>query len=102
MMEIVYGPVILACLWKSLAFGALMALLLPTLLRRGEGGPVGLGERLGVGLAASGFFGLAHLGLVCAADGFPPRIIQSTAGLLATVAVLGLVLVQRGRLTPAR
>ncbi|MDX2158536.1 MAG: hypothetical protein SFW09_18705 [Hyphomicrobiaceae bacterium] len=94
MMEIVYGPLILACAGKSLAFGILVAAALPLVeaALSARAGQRGLVRRLGLGLLSGGLFGLAHLALVCAADGYPPRIIQSTALAMAIVAAAGLTL----------
>lgn len=98
MMEIAFGPVVLACFRESLVFGVLFALLVPQiqmLLNRSR--TVGLGQRIGLGLVAAGLFGLTHLLVVCSADGFPPRIIQSAGVALALVAALGTVVVARQR-----
>jgi hypothetical protein len=99
MMEIVYGPMILACATKSLTVGLLAMLLVqmaPSVRR------IGLGGRLGLGFLAAGLFGIAHIAIVCSADGFPPpRIVQSTALALIVLAATGAVLMRRGRLTAA-
>lgn len=97
MMEIAFGPVIVACAAKSLAFGLLFAVLFPLVERRLAPGrrATSIGRRLGLGLLGGGLFGLAHLTIVCAADGFPPRIIQSAAVALALLALSGFGLVRR-------
>jgi len=96
MMEIAFGPVIAACALKSLVFGALFAILFPMIeTRLAKGAPAsGIARRLGLGLLGGGLFGIAHLAIVCAADGFPPRIIQSTAVALALIAATGFMLVR--------
>lgn len=97
MMEIAFGPVILACATKSLAFGVLLALLIPALEAR-LGAPVprtGPARRLGLCLLSGGLFGLIHLAVVCAADGFPPRIIQSAAAMLLMTAAIGALIILR-------
>lgn len=95
MMEIAFGPVVLACAAKSLAFGILFALVFPIVELRlaSTARASGLAQRLGLGLLAGGLFGLAHLVVVCAADGFPPRIIQSTAAALVMLTLTGTALV---------
>jgi hypothetical protein len=56
--------------------------------------------RMGLGLVAGGAFGLADLAIACASDGFPPRIIQSTAAGLVMIVASGLALMRwRRRLT---
>jgi hypothetical protein len=99
MMEIAFGPVIVECALKSLMFGALFAILFPMLeTRLAKGAPgAGLVRRLGLGLLGGGLFGLAHLAIVCAADGFPPRIIQSTAVALTLIAAAGFALLRTAR-----
>jgi|LNFM01.1.fsa_nt_gb hypothetical protein len=96
MMEIAFGPVIAACALKSLMFGALFAILFPMLeTRLAKGTPAsGIVRRLGLGLLSGGLFGIAHLAIVCAADGFPPRIIQSTGLALLIIAATGFTLVR--------
>ncbi|MEZ5816019.1 MAG: hypothetical protein R3D44_02930 [Hyphomicrobiaceae bacterium] len=100
MMEIVYVPVVLSCALQSLAFGALFAATFPFLERRFgrlEGTPSsGFVRRLGLALTSGAVFGLTHLAIVCAEDGFPPRIIQSTAASLAVVALAGAGLIRAG------
>ena len=89
MMEIVYGPAIAACALQSLLFGLVFALSLPHLEVRCtgilRGGAL---RRTGLGLVGGGLYGLAHLTLVCANDGFPPRIIQSTGVALILVGIV--------------
>lgn len=98
MMEIAFGPVIAACALKSLAFGALFAILFPMLeTRLAKGAPAsGIVRRLGLGLLSGGLFGIAHLAIVCAADGFPPRIIQSAGILLLIATLAGLAILALG------
>ncbi len=106
MMEIVYGPVIAACGQKSALFAAFVAVVLPAVMSRMSVGPSAwsLTRRAGLGLLAGGLFGLVHLVVVCAADGFPPRIIQSTGIALALTAMLGTLLLWRAstRTAPSR
>ncbi len=99
MMEIAFGPVIAACALKSLVFGALFAILFPMLETRiaSRAPATGLVRRIGLALLGGGLFGIAHLAIVCAADGFPPRIIQSTAVGLALVAATGFTLIRSVR-----
>ncbi len=93
MMEIVYGPVVLECLRQSAMFGALFAILWPMLMRRFAGSNMASkAAYFGVGLIGTSAYGLAHLVTVCAADGFPPRIIQSTGLALLIVGLSGIVL----------
>jgi hypothetical protein len=101
MMEIAFGPVIVACALKSLMFGALFAILFPMFeMRFAKGAPAsGIVRRVGLGLLGGGLFGLVHLAIVCASDGFPPRIIQSTAVGLAMIAATGFALVRNSRPT---
>jgi hypothetical protein len=100
-MEIVYGPVLLACAIQSAVFGILFALLFPAIAKRLGSTVGGLSRRAGLALLAGGLFGLAHLVIVCAADGFPPRIIQSAAIMLALAAALGLGMIARAGNQPA-
>jgi len=101
MMEIAFGPVIAACALKSLAFGVVFALAVTLIEARFRAGsaPSTLARRIGLGLLAGGIFGLAHLAIICAADGFPPRIVQSAALGLLLVALAGLGL-SRARRQP--
>ncbi len=103
MMEIAFGPVIAACALKSLVFGALFALVFPMLeTRLAKGAPAsGIVRRLGLGLLSGGLFGIAHLAIVCAADGFPPRIIQSTAVALLIISATGFTLIRSAHKTAA-
>jgi hypothetical protein len=99
MMELIYGPVVMTCAAKSVAFGLLFALAFPAILTwRTEGRfqPT-LVQRMAIGLAATGFFGLGELALFCAADGYPPRIIQSTGVAFAMLALVGVALIARSR-----
>lgn len=97
MMEIAFGPLVLACAAKSLAFGILFALLFPVLeARLGRSNPSsGMARRFGLGMMAAGVFGLTHLVVVCAADGVPPRIIQSTGLALVMLSTLGFAVLAR-------
>ena len=97
MMEIAFGPVIAACALKSLAFGALFAILFPMLETRiaGSAPVTGLVRRLGLALLGGGLFGIAHLAIVCGADGFPPRIIQTTAVALVLMAMAGFAMIRK-------
>jgi len=99
MMEIAFGPVIVACVAKSLVFGCLFALLFPMLQRRLGAGAAGRGllRSMGLGLLGGSLFGIAHLVIECAADGFPPRIIQVTGLALLVTAAIGAALVARPR-----
>ena len=96
MMEIAFGPVVLWCAVESLAVGIAAALLLPLLIPATSRLRLhGLKGRLGLMLLTGGLFGLGHLALFCAADGFPPRIIQSTAVALALTAAAGAAMLAR-------
>lgn len=97
MMEIAFGPVVLACITKSVAFGILVAMLAPVLEARiGRTlGTSSVARYVGLGMMAAGLFGLTHLVVVCAADGFPPRIIQSTGLALIVLSTLGLTMMAR-------
>ena len=97
MMEIAFGPLVLACAAKSLVFGILFAMLFPMLeaLLGSNVHPSSLTRRLGLGMLAAGLFGLTHLVVVCAADGVPPRIIQSTGLAMAMLAALGFATIAR-------
>ncbi len=97
MMEIAYGPVILACAMKSVAFAVLFAAMFPIVEARVAGRTIGTGpaRRIGLAIMAFGMFGLAHLAIVCAADGFPPRIIQSTALAFIVTAAAGFAVLGR-------
>jgi hypothetical protein len=98
MMEIVYGPVLLSCAVQSIAFGLIFAWMHPFLMRRFFGVPAMIrAGRAGLALLSGGLFGLGHLALVCSADGFPPRIIQSAAVALVAAAVSGTALLARSR-----
>ncbi|MEZ5857350.1 MAG: hypothetical protein R3D67_22440, partial [Hyphomicrobiaceae bacterium] len=89
--------VVLACAVQSAIFGLLLAGLVPMIVKRLGGVDLGgLARRAGVGLVGGGLFGLVHLVTVCAADGFPPRIIQSTGVALIIVGVLGAMLLLSG------
>ena len=97
MMEIVYAPLVLSCVIKSLVFGILFCIAFPSVEARmtASAPAAGLSRRLGLALMGGGLFGLAHLTFACASDGFPPRIIQSTGIALMLCAMLGaLVLVK--------
>lgn len=87
MMEIAFGPVIASCFAQSLFVMALVAIVAPANT---------VSRRLGQGLAAGGLFGIAHLVFVCAADGFPPRIIQSAGILLLIATLAGLAILALG------
>lgn len=102
MMEIAYGPLILDCAMKSVAFAVLFALIFPTIEARVAGRTIATGpaRSIGLGIVALGMFGLAHLAIVCAADGFPPRIIQSTALAFILAAAVGFAFLARNSAQP--
>ncbi len=93
MMEIVYGPVVLECLRQSAMFGVLFAIFWPMLMQRVVGFKMASkAAYVGAGLIGASAYGLVHLVTVCAADGFPPRIIQSTGLALLMIGLSGIVL----------